>query len=256
MKLFVALFVVAALSVSVVLLNSGNTPVYTQEDVKDNMISVTGEHTIKVTPDTGYISFAVVTSDKDAKIAQNDNKEIMDMVNKALKNLGIAEKDIKTTNYSIYPRYEYIRVEERDENGKTIYNNKSVLVGYEVNNSIQVTVRDLDLIGDVIDIAVENGANNSNSLSFGLSEELKKETYLLALKLASQDAMDKAEAVAEVFGIAISKPSKVIENQGYVPGPIYRDYPSYADKADDGISTPISAGEMEVRASVSVEYSY
>lgn len=220
-------------------------------------ISTNGTYSVKVAPDIAYISIGVNTFAKDPKEAQKENKQKMDGVFKKIKSLGIADKDIKTTNYSIYPRYEWNNIESKGEKGYIERKSEQILVGYEVNNMIQVTIRNLNIVGSVIDVTVEEGINQANSISFGLSDEKREEVYLEALKRAVENAKAKAETMASVYGIQLGKPSNIIENGSYVPQPImYRGYADAKVAAEESASTPISAGELKIRANVNVVYEY
>lgn len=247
MKIAVSILAVACLVLGAVVFSSAPAPVSAATDgAQDdaNTIQVSGTYKIKVAPDIAYLSIGVSTIAEDTKTAQQDNKVKMNQVYNRLKALGIAEKDIKTTQYNIYPRYEW-------------KNGESILEGYEVNNMIQVTVRNLDLVGTVLDMTVEEGVNKANSVSFGLSDEISKANYLEALKKAVGDARDKAQAIASVYGIQLGKPSHIVEGGYYIPSPIVRkDLADGAVAEESAAPTPIAPGELEIQAQVSVVYEY
>ncbi len=205
-------------------------------------INVSGRATIKAEPDIAYVTLGTVTENKDAKKAQQENAKIMDAVIAALKNAGISEKDIKTQGYNISPKYSY------DKNTGI-----SNIVGYTVSNSIQVTVRDIKNVGMVIDIAADKGANESSSITFGLSDYDK--VYNQALKAAVENAKSKAATIADTLGIKLTVPVNVTENSGYSI-PTYSRSISAADMAEQSVTTPISPGTLEVTASVSMIYEY
>ena len=205
-------------------------------------LNVTGSGTINTSPDIAYVTLGVVTEDKDAKIAQQDNAKAMDKVIALIKGSGIKSDDIKTTNYSIYPKYDY--------NQNT---GESRIIGYTVNNSVQVTVRDITKAGSIIDLAAGSGVNLTSNISFGLSDYDK--IYNEALKKALEAAKIKAESMAGVYGIKLSVPVTINENGGY--NPIYSNTGyAKAEAAFDGAVTPIQAGTMEIKANVSVVYEY
>ncbi len=246
-KLIAVFVLLAVLLIPVVVL----TPPVISQAASDNdpqpakrTINVTGQGTVEVSPDIAYITLGVVTENKDAKAAQQENASIMDAVVKAIKSAGVAEEDIKTTGYSIYPKYDY--------NEKTGTSN---IVGYTVRNNVQVTVRDITKVGQIIDIAADKGVNISNSISFGLSDYEKY--YNEALKKAVESGSRKAKTIADALGIKLGAPVSVSESGSYVP--TYRVYESAAAmKSADGIqvTTPISSGTIEVQAYVSMSYEY
>jgi len=214
-----------------------------QEPTK-RTINVSGSGKVNASPDIAYITLGVLTQNADAKTAQADNAAIMDKVIAAVKAAGVDEKDIKTVSYSIQPTYKY---------DKDTY--ESYITGYSVNNSVQVTVRDILKTGNVIDAAVQNGANISGSIAFGLSDYDKY--YNEALKNAINNAKGKAKTIAETLGVSVSVPVTVTESGGGYYTPIYRNYNLVAadEKAAD-VSTPVSSGTIEVSANVSMTYEY
>jgi len=223
-------------------------------------ISVSGNHKIKVSPDIAYISIGVQTFSKEPAAAQKENKTKMDKVFKKLEALKIKKEDIKTIDYNISPRYEWQNIEKKNPDGTITTKGESILIGYDVNNIIQVTIRNLDIVGNVIDMTVDEGINKANSIYFGLSDEKKNEKYLEALKKAVENAKAKAQTMADVFGIKLGKPFSISESGSYMPEPVM--YRGYSEKAMDSAAgaveptTPISAGEMEISSTVNVVYQY
>jgi len=209
------------------------------------VINVSGQGIIKASPDIAYITLGVVTEDADAHEAQRKNAEKMDKIVSAIKNLGIKDEDIKTVSYNIYPKYNY-------DNNTGVSN----IIGYSVNNSVQVTVRDILKTGEIIDLAAENGANTSGSISFGLSDY--DSCYNEALKVAVENAKKKAETIAGALGVSLKLPVSITENIGYQQPPIIYYDSTLITKADEAerVATPIESGTLEVRASVAVVYEY
>lgn len=262
-KTILAVLLVFTLAAGVMVVSNTYEPVKVLADEQDeakSSISVSGSNTVKISPDIAYVTVGVETFSKDPKTAQQENKEKMDKAYNRLMILGIEKKDIQTVNYSINPRYEWENIEAKGEKGEIIRKGERVLKGYDVKNRVKITVRNLNLVGKVIDITVEEGVNKANSVSFDLSKEKREEKYLEALKGASENAMKKAEMIAEVYGIELGKPFKINEGGSYIPSPV-RDY-AYSKTAAmgmdeaDSVQTPISAGQMEIRANVNVVYHY
>jgi len=203
-----------------------------------NVVSVSGIGTVTVKPDIAYINVGVETQDKDAAVAQADNAEKMSAVMAALKKAGIKDEDITTLQYSIYDRYDYL------ENGTDVKY-------YNVTNTVKVTVRDINNVGDVIDAAANAGSNTISSIQFGISNE--DELYQEALKLAMESAKQKATSIMSTFGKTPGIPARVSESS-YYSGVVRMEM--NAVMADSKMSTPISTGELSVTANVSVEYNY
>jgi uncharacterized protein YggE len=207
-----------------------------------NSITVSGYDSVIVSPTVADINIGVTTTNKDVTIAQSDNAKKMDAVYKALATLGIPKDKIKTTSYYINPRYDYL------EKG-------SVLVGYDVSNYIQVTVTDLKKISNVIDLTVKQGINQANSITFNITDEQRQEIYLKALAKAVVNAKSKATALSNAAGVTIAKPAQIVENSSNVSVPMPY-YGKTMSEVADSVSTPISAGEMRVEASVTLVYNY
>ncbi len=212
------------------------------EQAAKRTINTSGSGKISASPDIAYISLGVVTEDKNAKTAQQNNAKAMDKIIALIKGAGIASDDIKTTNYSMYPKYNYVK-----DTGE------SSIIGYAVNNTVQVTVKDIAKAGNIIDIAASSGANVTNSISFGLSDYEKY--YNEALKKAVTAAKNRAQTMAGALGITLKTPVTVTESGGSMPVYNYKSYEMAA--ADGGVaSTPVQAGTIEVTANVSMMYEY
>lgn len=199
-------------------------------------VSVSGSGSISVKPDTGIISVGVETENPDASTAQEENKEKMNKVMKALEELNIAEENIKTIAYSLNERYNYYEDQTKEKY-------------YVSSHILQVKINDIDKIGRVIDAVTKAGSNQISNIQFSISNE--EEIYAQALELAMESAKTKADAILGTFGKVSTLPSKVTEN-GYSMG-TYRQ--SYEAVMEDS-STPISAGELSIQAHVTVEYNY
>lgn len=219
--------------------------------VSPKVISVSAQGLIKVNPDIAYINLGVTTEHKDAKEAQANNARLMEKVIKAITDAGIAREDIKTTNYSIYPKYYYPKI---DPLIKEPQPSEPQIIGYTVNNSFQVTVRDIQKTGTVIDIATSQGVNVTNGISFGLSDYDKY--YYEALKFAVKNAETKANIIASALGITLTVPASVSESGGYYYEPKTYNFDSSIARMEGISATPISEGTMEVRANVSMTYHY
>ncbi|MCK9341173.1 MAG: SIMPL domain-containing protein [Synergistaceae bacterium] len=219
-------------------------PAFSAEQVKERKtITVQGSSNVTAAPTIAYVSIGVTTFNKNAATAQSENAVKMDRVYKTLASLGIKKDKIKTLNYNISPRYDY-------------KNNVATLAGYNVINSIRVTVMDLKKVSDVLDMTVKEGVNQSNSISFGVTDEERDKLYLQALSQAVVNAKEKANTIATAAGITISKPANIIEgSSAHFVQPNYRAM-DMAKMASEAAPTPISEGEMTIGANVTVIYDY
>lgn len=207
------------------------------DETQINSVSVSATGTIKVMPDIAYVTAGVVTQNKKSKTAQSDNGEAMNAVFTALKAAGLTEDDIDTVGYSVYPMYDY----SEGGNGK--------ITAYQVTNTIRISVRELARVGEIIDIAAEAGANTDFSIQFTLEDE--DAFYNDALTKAMEEAKAKADTLAAAGKFSIGGVLQVSEG-GYSYAPMY-EYAMADDLKANG-ATPVSAGELEVTASITVVY--
>ncbi len=137
-------------------------------------ITVQGRYEKEIMPDKAELWFGVETNSSSALEAQTSNKDITQAIIDALKKAGVAESDMETINYNMYPRQVW---DEKTYTYKTD--------GYIVSNTIKLNTKDFSKIGNYIDIAVRAGATNINSVSFSLSTEIETAEKTEALKKAS-----------------------------------------------------------------------
>ena len=206
-----------------------------EERQDKNSVSVTANGTVKITPDVAYTTVGVVTQKKKMQDAQSANRELMNAVVTALKEAGLTDDDIRTTNYSVYPVYDY--------SGDT-----SRIASFEVNNTIELTIRDIDKVGGILDAAAAAGANTSYSVSFDILD--KEPAYNQALTAAMESARAKADTLAAAGGFSIKGVMNVTE--GYTSTTVYKNYAAPEAAAED--STYVSAGDLDVTATVSVVF--
>ncbi|QUH24689.1 SIMPL domain-containing protein [Serpentinicella alkaliphila] len=239
---FLTVVVVSILLIaSFVLGSQNNTSIANATSKEQNgVITVSGEGVIKVKPDIAYISLGVQTQNSNAKVAQSDNATKMNNVMAALKQQGIKDEDIQTIQYNIYPNHRY--------NPNT---GQSTVDGYVVQNTVRVIIRDINSVGTVIDAVAKNDSNILNSIEFSISDSSKY--YAEALTKATKDAKAKAEVIAKSVDVKISKPTKIIE-AGQSEPVLYNTRALMDAKLET--ATAISAGMLEVKASVIAEYSY
>lgn len=204
-------------------------------------IWVSGQGEISVIPDVAVLSLGVEAQAKTVAQAREEAAEAMESVMAALEDNGVAEKDIKTQYYNIYPVRKWVDDEQ-------------VLLGYRVSNTVTVKIRDVDTAGVVIDAVAGAGGDYTriNSISFTVDEP--EEYYAEVRELAMADALAKAEQLASLSGVSLGEPTYINESS---VSPVYRSY--YYDEAGaavpESVTTSISAGETEVSLTVQVVYS-
>ncbi len=221
------------------LVGSTALPAFADTTPQNNqhLISVTGTGTVVVKPDIAYLQVGYQAQNKEALVAQKEAKTKMAAILKLLKEKGVKDADIKTTNVSLYKTADYVK-EVKNEY-------------YVAMNIVEITTRDLDGIGELIDTAVNAGANDLGSVRFTVEDQEKYQ--IQAITLALKNAGNKAKAIAAYSEITIGKPSKITENN-YGGGMIYREANAMAKMAD--AATPVEVGTINIEANISVEYQY
>jgi uncharacterized protein YggE len=230
---------------------------------------VTGNGYVYADPDLAKVTIGVTTEATTSSKAMSDNADAMSSVVAAIKRLGIPEKDIKTSTVSLQPKYEYqyptaaapsaTGMDKAVPPTPTISPPTSLstrIVGYTAVNTVTVTIRDMSLVGKVIDEGYSGGANNINGVTFLLSDEKGATVYKEALKQAVAEAKDKANVLATAAGVTDIKLKTITENGQY--------YPLAYDVMERGSGvamaasapTPISPGQNKVTATVGLTYVY
>ncbi|MCX2975862.1 SIMPL domain-containing protein [Candidatus Marimicrobium litorale] len=212
------------------------------EDLGGPRIIVSGEGTVEIAPDMAILSLVVMREAPTAEGALATNSAAMTAVMKAMTGAGIAERDIQTTQFSIQPRYSR---ETRKPDG-TLETRK--LVGYTVRNGVNVRVRDIDAVGEVLDMSVRLGVNEGGGIQFSNADPTK--ALERARSNAVKDAMDKARGLASAAGGKVGRVLEISEHSmGARPMNMAR-----REMAMDSmkVSVPIAAGENTYRVSISL----
>jgi uncharacterized protein len=202
----------------------------------ERTITVSGTGRITLTPDIAYINIGVQTQDASATTAMNENNTKAQAIIAAIKAAGVADKDIQTTNFSIYPQQQY------DKDG----NLTGIL--YIVNNTVYVTARDLTKLGGLLDATVQSGANTINSITFDVAD--KTDALSQARTSAVADAAKQANELTSAAGVSLGD----VQTISYydTSAPITVQY-ARADMATSG-SVPIQSGSMDITTTVTIVY--
>lgn len=213
-----------------------------------NTFPVTETGEIYVKPDLAAISFAVLTEAKTVADALSENSVKMNKVIDFIKGQGVAEKDIKTTNFSISPRYEY----SYESSSYPYPPGKQVLVGYDVNQQVDIKIRDLTKVGIIIQGAADNGANQTGSLQFTIDNQ--DEAKVQARALAVEKAKAKAKELSSQVGLELGRIINFSESS-YSPW-YYGDSLKEASGLGGGsVPAPqIQTGENKVSVTVTIIY--
>lgn len=206
---------------------------------EEHTISVTGVGRVFLRPDTADVRLGVVVQRPTATEARAVAATAMTGVVEVIRKAGIADRDIQTAMLSLQPVYDYNK-----------QSTPPPLVGFQVVNSVNVVVRELDKVGDLIDDAIAAGATSVDGVSFRVENPTDAEAQ--ARRAAVEDARAKANALAAAAGVSIVGVSAVSEQTGQPPYPI--PYERAAAVAADGGSTPVQPGQSEIMVTVSVIY--
>lgn len=201
-------------------------------DAAGRTVSVSGNAQVTLTPDIATIAIGTQTQGTGVTAARDANSKLMEKVFAALKAQGVdTDKDVKTTNFTINAVY--------DAEGK-------VTKDFSVSNNVQVTIRQLDKLGIIMQAATDAGANTVGGLSF--DKENREDAYNQALVKAIENARLRAQALAKSAGTTLGAVVSASENGSYNPWPIYYGRGAY----DLAGGVPMSSGSLQVSASVSV----
>lgn len=216
--------------------------VYRPVSGNNSRITVIGDSQTKIAPDTAVITFSVLTQSSQALTAQQDNARKSEKVKTAVEAVTQNIKtEIKTSSYNLNPQQDYY-------SGKL-----PKILGYEVKNTVTVSINDLNQVGAVIDAATTAGANSVEGISFIVGEDSPAQGDALAV--ATRQAMAKAEAIAKSLN---SRIVRVIEtHEGGAPdlssSYAENEFRGSANTAAKPVNpTPIQAGALTVRAQVTV----
>lgn len=206
--------------------------------VNEHTIAVTGAGKVSVIPDMATISLGVNLQRETAKAAREAGAEAMTKVVASIKAQGIADKDITTSMVSLNPVYDYQSSTQR-------------ITGYQLQNTVSITVRDLDKLASVLDDAVQGGATTVNGVSFDVADRTAAEAQ--ARVAAMTDAKAKADALAGAGGVGITGIASISET---VSTPIWYapTMSGAAAGAKEDVATPVLPGSTDVTISVNVSY--
>jgi uncharacterized protein YggE len=210
-------------------------------------MQMTGHGEVTATPDTAYVTSGVTSQGSTAKDALAANTKDMAALIGVLKSSGVDEKDIQTSGFAVNPNYVYS--EQKDANG---YQLPPKIVGYTVTNSVTVHVRDLTILGGMLDKEVSVGANTINGINFAVEDP--SALYAEARKAAFADARDKANLYADAAGVQLGAIQLINENQGYSQPPQPYLYKATAAAADRAAPVPVEAGQLTFTIDVNVNW--
>jgi uncharacterized protein YggE len=203
-------------------------------------ISVTGEGKVSGKPDVAKLSLGVTSEADTVQSARDKAATALDAIVKALKNVGVADKDIQTQQLNIQPQYDYNNGNQR-------------LRGFQVVNVLSVTLRDINKTSQAVDDAVRAGGNETTIQGLAFTIDNPADLKQQAREQAVADARAKAETLAKTAGVSLGAAMNISENS---VTPVYYDARSAAGIAapDTAPSTPIQPGQLDVTVDVSITW--
>jgi uncharacterized protein YggE len=205
----------------------------TQETAR--VITVVGQGSSSAQPDLAYVNLGTRFVASTLTEATQKSYDTMTVVIAKLKELGVPADDIQTTNYSVVPQQDY-------KNGTT-----GDITGYQVSNTVRVTVRDLTQVGTVLDQATQAGANNVLGVTFALNdpERLQREAYGIAVR----HAKERAANLATSGGVQLGDLLSITQISSSNPGPVIE-----AAVGTGGSGAPIESGTLKIQVQVQLVY--
>ena len=208
----------------------------------ERTIAVSGTGTATLAPDIASFSAGVTETSANVTDAQNSVNTKTNAIIDAARQGGVdVDKDVKTTGYSVQPQYNYPQ------------NGAPVLTGYRVTNSVNVTVRDITKVGQLLDAVTKAGANQVGGVSFGLADP--EAASRVAREQAVRNARDKADTLAKATGVSVGM-VMTIDDESTTPAPPRPvSAAPVANTANSAaVPPPIQAGETTVTVTIRVTY--
>jgi uncharacterized protein len=210
-------------------------------------ITVSGSGTLTLSPDVAHVGLGITASRPTVEAARTEAARVMSAIIAAARAKGVAEKDIRTSGVSLSPQYGP-DCSSYAPSGSACAK-PGTIVGYTMNEQVDVTVRDLGVVGAVVDAATAAGATNVNGIAFEVDDPSKAETD--ARLAAIRAAHDKADAMARAAGVSLGQVISISETSVPFPNP----YAGYAaGKAVDSAATPVQPGTQDLEATVTMVY--
>lgn len=203
-------------------------------------IWVNGEGKATAVPDIANLRLGIEAQQPSVAEAQRQAAEAMTKVMTALANNGVAKNDVQTQYFNIS------KLTRWDDK-----NQREVVIGYRVSNTVTARIRDIAKAGSIIDAVAEAGGDLTRIDSINFAVDDQTAYHKEAREKAMADAEAKAKQLAELAGVRLGKPTYISESTYFQPPtPLVR----MAEMKSSAVETPISPGEMEISISVQVVY--
>lgn len=231
-------------------------------DPRTDGITVQGSGVVTIPASIGVVELGVDVTADPLVDARSTAASAMQSVIDAVKEQGVTDDQITTTRLSIRPERTWVEEEFTLEDGSTGRRSRDVIIGYRVSNRVRIEIdvanasqdEDTDILSAVIDAAATAGGDNVRIDSIYFTADQTAESLDEARKLAVQDALHRANLYAESFGVEVGVLISATET--LTSTPVYGDAAAVRLESEffDGPSTPISAGDVEIRASINAKF--
>ncbi|MFC0523750.1 SIMPL domain-containing protein [Pontibacillus salicampi] len=203
------------------------------------VMTVNGIGSVTASPDIANIEMGVVTRGEELAQTQRENAKLIAQVTQALLDSGIEQSNIQTSDYYIYPQYDYVDGQQEFK-------------GYQVTHMLSITIDNLEQTGQIIDTAVQNGVNRVANIQFTIQHP--EDLYEEALSKALENALSKAQTMAQTMNLQLDiSPLSITERVTQSPGA----YQTLAkSEAVAGAATQVEPGQLSINAQVEVKFPY
>jgi len=208
-------------------------------------INVNGSGTVYVVPDIARVSIGVNTQNEDAAVALSENTQDVNAVMQSLIDLGVAEKDIQTSNFYVYQQTNYTYPTEPSD----LAPESEASTVFVVQNTVSVVVREINSLGEILAAVVDQGANTINGVSFDIEDP--SAAIAEAQQKAIDDAASQAQSIASAAGVTLGDITYLTVSDGYTSG-----MNSVAVERAAGGSVPISTGTLTIQVTANITYEF
>jgi len=229
--------VIGLLVITAILAYNNKQPVFLLKEQQNNIV-VSGSDDISVESDMAEVYIKVLTLEKTASEARDENAKISSKVTDSLIKLGIKKNQIETSSFNLYKKEEWNPKTEQQE-----------FKGYELTHVLKITTEELNQVSMIIDRSIDDGANGIGNVVFGLTDEKQSTVKEEVIHTAAKKAAEKAKILSKSLNVKLGKISSISESN-YIQQPYYM--PTMAESFVK--ETPISPGKVEVSALVTITY--
>ncbi|MBM4762855.1 SIMPL domain-containing protein [Bacillus sp. B15-48] len=215
-------------------------PVRQPETLNNRTITVYGNYKLSIQPNVAEIRIGVEERAVELHNAQQESARRIQQVIQAVVNMGVAQTNIQTVDYHIYPLYDFIDGSQQFK-------------GYQVTHMLSIAIENINQIGIIIDTAIQHGANRVSNIKFTVSNI--EGYYQQALQMAIENAVMKAQTIANAMRVTLHPiPVQIVEQTTKTPPFPHQIYTETGVVA--GVATPIEPGQLEIEANIVVKFQY